>query len=243
MALAPKFAGQALSGSLGSNHTLELFLDYVCPFSKKQFDTFYRDVAPIIEQKYSNNLRVIFRQQIQPWHPSSTLVHEAAVAVLRTDPSKFWPFSAALFDKQTDYFDVNVVNETRNQTYKRLAKLAAAVGLDESKIYSQLEISNKPGPDGSLNSGNQVTNDLKLLIKAGRLVGVHVSPTVMFNIIKQDQYLQVKGLYHREAFSSVETGLTKVSSDFGVAETAPSCLDAFFRDSSSFTSTSQASVN
>ncbi|KAG9565936.1 hypothetical protein KCU71_g7160, partial [Aureobasidium melanogenum] len=181
MALAPKFAGQALSNSLGSNHTLELFLDYVCPFSKKQFDTFYKEVAPIIEQKYSNNLQVIFRQQIQPWHPSSTLVHEAAVAVLRADPSKFWPFSAALFDKQTDYFDVNVVNETRNQTYKRLAKLAATVGLDESKIYSQLEISDKPGPDGSLNSGNQVTNDLKLLIKAGRLVGVHVSPTVMFN--------------------------------------------------------------
>jgi hypothetical protein len=157
-------------------------LDYVCPFSKKQFDTFYNDVAPIVEQKYSNDLQVIFRQQIQPWHPSSTLVHEAAVAVLRTDPSKFWPFSAALFDKQTEYFDVNVVNETRNQTYKRLAKLAAGVGLDESKIYSQLEISDKPGPDGSLNSGNQVTNDLKLLIKAGRLVGVHVSPTVLFNV-------------------------------------------------------------
>ncbi|KAI5239555.1 hypothetical protein E4T43_06673 [Aureobasidium subglaciale] len=179
MALAPKFAGQALSSS--AHHTLELFLDYVCPFSKKQFETFYQDVAPIIEQKYSKDLRVIFRQQIQPWHPSSTLVHEAAVAVLSTDPSKFWPFSAALFDKQTEYFDVNVVNETRNQTYKRLAKLAATVGLEESKIYSQLEISNKPGPDGSLNSGNQVTNDLKLLIKASRLVSVHVSPTVMFN--------------------------------------------------------------
>ncbi|KAI5199334.1 hypothetical protein E4T42_05704 [Aureobasidium subglaciale] len=179
MALAPKFAGQALSS--GAHHTLELFLDYVCPFSKKQFETFYHDVAPIIEQKYSKDLRVIFRQQIQPWHPSSTLVHEAAVAVLRTDPSKFWSFSAALFDKQTEYFDVNVVNETRNQTYKRLAKLAATVGLEESKIYSQLEISNKPGPDGSLNSGNQVTNDLKLLIKASRLVSVHVSPTVMFN--------------------------------------------------------------
>ncbi|KAI4851066.1 hypothetical protein E4T44_02368 [Aureobasidium sp. EXF-8845] len=181
MALAPKFAGQALSSSRGVTHTLELFLDYVCPFSKKQFDTFYNEVAPIVEKNYSNNLQVIFRQQIQPWHPSSTLVHEAAVAVLKTDPAKFWPFSAALFDKQTEYFDVNVVNETRNQTYKRLAKLAAGVGLDEGKIYSQLEISDKPGPDGSLNSGNQVTNDLKLLIKAGRLVGVHVSPTVLFN--------------------------------------------------------------
>jgi hypothetical protein len=112
---------------------------------------------------------------------------------LRTDASKFWPFSAALFDKQTEYFDVNVVNETRNQTYKRLAKLAAGVGLDESKIYSQLEISDKPGPDGSLNSGNQVTNDLKLFIKAGRLVGVHVSPTVLFNVSTEGTVLQ--GMY------------------------------------------------
>ncbi|TIA69611.1 hypothetical protein D6C76_07782 [Aureobasidium pullulans] len=181
MALAPKFAGQALSGSLGPNHTLELFLDYVCPFSKKQFETFYHDVAPIVEKKYSKKLQVIFRQQIQPWHPSSTLVHEAAVAVLRTDSSKFWPFSAALFRKQTDFFDVKVVNETRNRTYQRLAQLAAGVGLDEDEIYAMLKISDQPGEDGSLNTGNQVTNDLKLLIKAGRLVGVHVSPTVMFN--------------------------------------------------------------
>jgi hypothetical protein len=198
MALAPKFAGQALSPR--AVHTLELckftviavesdlvcqqlsVLDYVCPFSKKQFETFYHHVAPPLEQQYGNKLQVIFRQQIQPWHPSSTLTHEAAVAVLRTDASKFWPFSAALFENQTDYFDVNVVNETRNQTYKRLAKLAATVGLDETKIYSMLEISDKPGEDGSLNSGNQTTNDLKLLIKASRAVSVHVSPTVMFNV-------------------------------------------------------------
>jgi len=70
-----------------------------------------------------------------------------------------------LFDKQTDYFDANVVNETRNNTYKRLAKLAASVGLDESKIYSKLEISDKPDKDGNTNIGNETTNDLKQLIK------------------------------------------------------------------------------
>lgn len=87
-----------------------------------------------------------------------------------------------MFDKQGDYFDVNVVNETRNATYKRLAKLAAGVGLDENSIYSKLEVSDKPDKDGSLNIGNQTTNDLKLLIKAARLVGIHVSPTVVFNV-------------------------------------------------------------
>ena len=51
---------------------------------------------------------------------------------------------------------MNVVNEKRNDTYKRLAKIAGSVGIDEGKFYELLEISDKPGPDGSLNSGNKV---------------------------------------------------------------------------------------
>ena len=119
---------------------------------------------------------------IQPWHPSSTLVHEAGAAVLRESPEKFWPFSKALFDQQKDYFDVNVVNEARNKTYERLAKLAGGVGVDEKKIYSLLEISDKPDKNGELNTGNQVTDDVKLMVKANRLTGVHVTPTVLFNV-------------------------------------------------------------
>lgn len=108
-------------------------------------------------------------------------MHEAGVAVLQTSPSKFWDFSKALFDKQTEYFDVNVVNEPRNATYKRLAKLASSVGLDEKDIYSRLEISDKPDKDGGLNTGNAVTNDVKVLVKTARLQGVHITPTVLFN--------------------------------------------------------------
>jgi protein-disulfide isomerase len=124
---------------------------------------------------------VIFRQQIQPWHPSSTLVHEAGYAVNRLSPDAFWAFSAALFTQQKDFFDVNVVNETRNATYKRLAKIAASVGVDEAEVYKLLEISDKPAEDGSLNTGNKVTDDLKVQVKANRLVGVHVTPTVIFD--------------------------------------------------------------
>jgi protein-disulfide isomerase len=121
----------------------------------------------------------IFRQQIQPWHPSSTLVHEAALAVLRLAPDKFYDYSAALFAKQADFFDANVVNETRNATYKRLAKLAAGVGVDEGEVYGLLVISDKPGEDGGLNVGNGVTADVKTVVKMNRLVGVHVTPTVV----------------------------------------------------------------
>ena len=137
----------------------------------------------MVKSKYPDKVQFIFRQQVmwsatleaivfgsdiqqvQPWHPSSTLVHEAGLAVLKTNPDKFWDFSKALFDKQTDYFDVNVVNETRNKTYERLAKLAEEVGVDSKKVYSLLEVSDKPDKDGGVNIGNQVTDDLKIVVK------------------------------------------------------------------------------
>jgi hypothetical protein len=62
-------------------------------FSKKLFDTVYNSVIPLVKSKYADNVQIIFRQQIQPWHPSSTLVHEGGVAVLQTNPDKFWEFS------------------------------------------------------------------------------------------------------------------------------------------------------
>ena len=76
---------------------------------------------------------------------------------------------------------MNVVNETRNQTYTRLSKIGAKVGIDESEMLKLLWISDKPGDAGSLNTGNEVTNDLKILVKMNRMQGVHVTPTVVFN--------------------------------------------------------------
>lgn len=199
MALAPRFAGQKFTTLRPKAvHTLELCklaspksaqqltgfadLDYVCPFSAKMFNTVYNHVLPTIEKQYSDKVEIIFRQQIQPWHPSSTLVHEAGVAILRLAPNKFYDFSSALFNAQKDYFDVSVVNEARNATYRRLAKLAAqSTGVKEDEVYGLLEISDKPEEDGSLNSGNKVTDDVKVLVKTSRMQGVHVTPTVVFN--------------------------------------------------------------
>jgi hypothetical protein len=128
-------------------------------------------------------VQFIFRPQIQPWHPSSTLVHEAGIAVSRlAAPGRFWDFAAALFAAQREYYDVSVVAETRNDTYRRLARLAASsAGVSEDEVFGLLEIPDKPAADGGLNVGNAVTNDLKVVIKMARLVGVHVSPTVIFD--------------------------------------------------------------
>ncbi|OOF96226.1 hypothetical protein ASPCADRAFT_166816 [Aspergillus carbonarius ITEM 5010] len=186
MALQPRFAGQKLLAVAFQQpqHTLELYLDYVCPFSAKLFNTFYTSVKPIVIQKYQQKLQIIFRQHIQPWHPSSTLTHEAGAAVLKIAPDKFWQFSAALFNHQEEFFDVSVANETRNKTYQRLAKIAATVGVDEDEMIDLLRISEAIG-DGQLNSGNKVTNDIKLMVKSDRVIGVHVSPTVYFNGVEE----------------------------------------------------------
>ncbi|KAI6782269.1 uncharacterized protein J7T54_008355 [Emericellopsis cladophorae] len=199
MALPPKFAGTAkqLAPPQASSHpsviptathTFEIYLDYVCPFSAKQFKTLQSVVFPLVKAnpQWASGLTFVFRQQVQPWHPSSTLVHEAGLAVLQIAPDKFWDFSQKLFDDQEAYFDVNIVNETRNATYRRLADLAGTVGIDQDKFYKMLVISDKPGEDGALNIGNQVTNDMKVVTKMNRLIGVHVTPTVVFDGVVQD---------------------------------------------------------
>lgn len=128
------------------------------------------------------NMQLIFRHQVQPWHPSSTLTHEAALAVQQLAPDSFWDFAAALFAVQGDFFDVNVVGEPRNKTYSRLARLAAqSVDVAEDEVYALLAVPDKPAPDGSLDVGNQVTKNLTIVVKMARLVGVHVSPTVITN--------------------------------------------------------------
>ncbi|KAF3046513.1 hypothetical protein E8E12_010408 [Didymella heteroderae] len=178
MALAPKFAGQKLASTAiqpKAVHTLEICI-------AKLFATVYSTpLRKTLLEKYSDRVVTIFRQQIQPWHPSSTLTHEAGFAVLKIKPDAFYAFSAALFEQQKAFFDASVVNETRNNTYRRLAKIAASVGVDENKVYELLEISDKPDKDGGLNAGNGVTDFVKLQTKFNRAQGVHVTPTVVFD--------------------------------------------------------------
>ncbi|KAF8544259.1 hypothetical protein BDD12DRAFT_60409 [Trichophaea hybrida] len=181
MAVAPKFTSHILSATPPQpTHTLELYLDYVCPFSAKLLLTLHTHILPLLPSYPT--LRLILRHQIQPWHPSSTLTHEAALAVSRLSPTSLLPYSIALMQHQREYFDVVLANEGRNDTYKRLAALAEeTVGVSKEEVYELLKIPEEAGEDGALNVGNKVTDDLKVHIKAARLVGVHVSPTVIFN--------------------------------------------------------------
>lgn len=194
MALPPKFAAHKLvfaeppSSLAPTHHTLEVYLDYCCPFSAKMFRTLTGAVDPLVRStpRWRSSLALVFRQQVQPWHPSSTLMHEAALAVLELRPELFWAFSAELFEAQKGFFDASVVNETRNDTYRRLADVAHKVGVDKDQVYGLLRIDEDVSDESKLNVGNRVTNNLKLVTRMNRLSGVHVTPTVVFNGVVHD---------------------------------------------------------
>lgn len=78
-------------------------------------------------------------------------------------------------DKQTEFYDEPVANESPVETKKRLAKLAKdSVGVDEKKFLELVSTSKG-------NSGSAVTNDLKLQVKLGRQNGIHVTPTCVLD--------------------------------------------------------------
>ncbi|KAK9458406.1 thioredoxin-like protein [Dipodascopsis uninucleata] len=188
MSIQPRFAthiysgasvGAAPSSVAANRHTIDLYLDYDCPFSAKMFKTLYHTIFPTLNEKYApGSFSFVFRQVPQPWHPTSTLLHEVAIAVEKLDPSKFWQFSDVLFQHQAEYFDTAVFDEPRSVTYSRLIKLASeSTGLESAKLADLLTIA--PSPDGSQhNYGNKITADLKLFIRQHRQMSVHVTPTV-----------------------------------------------------------------
>lgn len=171
----PKFAAQ----KLGNGPILiELWLDYICPFSKKQFDAIYKSIQPEVEKKFPNKFSFVFQFQPQPWHGQGSYLHEAGIAVTQLDPSKFWEFSYELFAVSENFYDVNTWDKSRKQIAEELSDVAAKVGVDKKKFLDLISI-DLSGP--AKNPGPAVVNDVKYFVKLGRQNGIHVSPTVVIN--------------------------------------------------------------
>ncbi|GAA5845539.1 hypothetical protein JCM3766R1_000776 [Sporobolomyces carnicolor] len=178
-----------LIGSPAASHSLELFLDLVCPFSKKQLNGLKPVIALINRNEdVRNHLNIVIAQVPQPWHASSTLVHEAALGVSKTlveggksfsdqdVVDNFQKYFFALMDKQEEYFDEPTANESPAATRARLADLAVATipGLDRSALLKNIST-------GKGNSGSAATDLLKLQVKYHRFRAVHVTPTVFLD--------------------------------------------------------------
>ncbi|KAJ3343644.1 hypothetical protein HDU93_007525 [Gonapodya sp. JEL0774] len=129
----------------------------LCPYSAKAYLRWVNDIQPVIEAKYPGKIQFLFRHQVQPWHPQSTLTHEAALAVEKVDPLKFHAFSKLLFERQVEFFDLNIQNLSRDQVYARLVEIAKTVGVDSEKVAALLRL--KSGEGVHFNTGNSVTED------------------------------------------------------------------------------------
>lgn len=91
--LSPTTIGTIVSANGGAPITIELFLDIVCPFSAKMWETVMNGEVVTA----SPNVCFVINQVPQPWHPQGTYVHEAALAVKQLAPDKYADFVSALF--------------------------------------------------------------------------------------------------------------------------------------------------
>lgn len=173
-------------------HTVNLYLDYNCRFSARMFFKLKDSVIPKLEAKYPKKFQFVFVNVIQPWHPTSTMLHEFSLVLaklLRDSPSTtvsansiFWEFSALIFKNKEQFYDEGSVNLTRNEIYESIADLPGfdSLGLPFGKeaILDQLRITAVKDPKDATNLGNGASLDVKYFTKYLRGVGVHVTPTV-----------------------------------------------------------------
>ncbi|ORY77744.1 hypothetical protein BCR37DRAFT_382641 [Protomyces lactucae-debilis] len=188
MALNPALSALRY-GSASDPHVIELYLDFVCPFSEKLFYTLFHHVlnADHGPKPFLKKIQFLFRNQVQPWHPSSTLLHEASLAVAvinRHAPHVWWHVASILFQKSKEFYDTATAHETRQETYNRLADIIVPESdgsITREELLSLLSIDKTAPGKTPTNGGNRVTDLLKQQIKLGRQTGIHVSPTVLVN--------------------------------------------------------------
>jgi len=180
MALQPSLRPLLIAGRPDAPHTLDIFLDYVCPFSGKLALSVDKIVKPLVDAggKYEGKVKIIFRNHVQPWHGCSTFTHEAGLAVARVAPEKFWSYSLLLLQRQEEYYDIPTSTLSPIQIRERLALLFAETGVSGDRVESFKELLKlKSTPNG----GVSVTDELKYTIKFSRQNGIHVSPTVLWD--------------------------------------------------------------
>ncbi|KIM20632.1 hypothetical protein M408DRAFT_46084, partial [Serendipita vermifera MAFF 305830] len=106
MALQPSLSPFILSGTRDSPHTLEFFYCFVCVHSARSANTLNTIIKPLLESKYGGKVKVVFRPQVQPWWPSSSISHEASLAVAKVAPNAWYNYAIALFANRTSFTDV-----------------------------------------------------------------------------------------------------------------------------------------
>ncbi|GMM38665.1 hypothetical protein DASC09_060040 [Saccharomycopsis crataegensis] len=197
MSIPPKFSGltkiasNSATAAVAQNvNSVDIFVDFVCPFSRKLFVKFDNELIPLISEKYPNQFKFIIRPVVQPWHAfGSSVTSEALLAINKLAPTESWNFTKALMEHQRDYFDTAIINNTRNELYQKISKFAVEqldltkkYNVTEEDVYKALYIREKtPEENEYENINNEITNDLKYFVRFHRALSVHVTPTISVN--------------------------------------------------------------
>lgn len=178
---------------------LDVFIDWVCPFSKKAFNTLVELLSD--ERAADIPVSVAFQMCPQPFHPGSPPCHEVYCGIEDMTADSFGPdlttvevsgkrlkvsnpvafkFACRLMEEQDLMKDKPVWEKTRPEMYEILAGIArralAKDEFDESK-YSEMVALNPQG----LNGGNNCIPRFKEYTRQHRQLSVNVTPTVRTN--------------------------------------------------------------
>ncbi|CCE79635.1 Piso0_001714 [Millerozyma farinosa CBS 7064] len=199
-------------------HVVNIYLDFTCPFSAKIFLKLQPTVIPKLEEKHPNKFQFVFVNVVQPWHPTSVILHEFSLVVAKlldehksedVDTNKlFWDVSRVLFENKEEFWDSAVVDLDRNEIYKHISSIVFSqvkLPFSEQQVLGKLMIKKQVGKQNQDNSGNAATMDLKYFTKYLRGVGVHVTPTVSIDGIVNDSVSS--GLEPDELISVFEKSL------------------------------------
>jgi len=152
--------------------TIEVFVDFVCPFSNRIVGNL-KEVAA----EYGDQVNIVFFIVPQPWHPQGSIIAECFLAAASIAPESTSKLLTATFDAfHTNRFqDVPSYDMSRHDFHKAFAELYnETCGVPPEKLLEAVEIKQGTG-EFALHHGNGATRLLKFYVKLHRQLGVHVT--------------------------------------------------------------------
>ncbi|WVQ91738.1 hypothetical protein IAS59_005541 [Cryptococcus gattii] len=214
MSVPQKFAFTRI-GAAHSPSTLEVYIDPVCPFSRKITESIDRNILPMITNggKYDGTVNLVVRLYPQPFHYYSAPIIEALYVFGQTNPRLFWQYLLAVHSTGTTFYNRPAASLTLSSLRDKLVEIAVEQVLDKdeasgkgpkSKIFGELR-------DGlevkaSDNGGNEGTEGLKYSLKLGRQNGIQVTPTALWNGLKDESVSSSYGKEEWEKYFTEKTG-------------------------------------
>eukprot|EP00965_Chrysotila_dentata_P195936 6177276-Pleurochrysis_carterae.AAC.3 len=158
---------------LGRKVTIELFVDFTCPYSTRML----KAVDQMREDSICKDVSFVVQHVPQPFHPQGIFVHEASLAVYQANPAAYPSFMRAAIDAyESGTLSTNSTwNQSRGELYSLLVDLVKK-SVDEAtaKEVQRLLAMNA-------NGNNAILQSLIWACKYHRTRGVHVTPTVHIN--------------------------------------------------------------